>query len=266
LWYPSPRTVTISWANVFYNSLLNGNDRSFLSPVAACGPHGVDASYDQTSSSLPLAGRAHHRGIVLFQPEVNGSPQPSAAVGTSQSIAAQSGRKYTVSVAATDVMGNRATRDTTIAVDSSKPIVATVELTKDSQPLSGYLNAEDVPQLLATIEAFDAESGLKSLQWVLRSGSTSGPLLESGTFGMPKFAGSGECSGACVCNLFNVCYLRRYTLSFASLPDLADLDFAHDADIVFMVTATNVLNMATVQTTAFKVDLTPPVAVGYVRR
>lgn len=261
LWYSSARTVTVSWANVFYNSLLNGNDRSYLSPVSSCRPHSVDAAYDQTSAALPLAGRAHHRGVVSFDLKMNGVSVPASAVATTRAVAMQSGKQYALSVSATDVMGNTATRATTLAVDSTPPVVASLTLKKGAQPLTGYLNAEDVPQLVATIEAYDAESGLARLQWALRSGSASGPVLEEGTFGMPKVAGSSACSAACVCNLFGVCYLQHYTLSFASLPDLADLDLAHDADIVFVVTAQNILNMVTVQTTSFKIDLTPPAAV-----
>ncbi|XP_062567668.1 LOW QUALITY PROTEIN: uncharacterized protein LOC134229901 [Saccostrea cucullata] len=258
-WQTEKKAICIDWTDRFYNTHHRTNN--LLLPIKPSSA--FTGVFEQLTGPLPINGTLNVHGIVKFEYSYSINNLSTERKTVSQlnqficsNVSISDGDEVKFSIHSLDIMNNTITDSVLILIDTSVPDIENIWLRRNSHGDVYVHNSKELSKMKLKFEAFDSESGIKSIQWYL--GSNDGASdLGNGSFGVNVLSRNISCNKIenCYCPKHGSCELYNYTLDLSKIITEAQ----HNREYYFTVLVTNNAGLRSLQHLDVLVDESPPV-------
>ncbi|KAK3589123.1 hypothetical protein CHS0354_017089 [Potamilus streckersoni] len=263
-WQVNHGSICLEWTGRYYNSYHKENNllRNIRSDAS------VSPEYDQIHGHLPISGTPNVDGIVEFyyQWKLKGSVLPLTLKKVTnvkdqsfcENFKLSDGETYTFLIKPIDINNRSINENITVHIDSSRPEIDNIWLTKDGYKQLYVHYSSDLSKMVLEFEAMDAHSGLRSIEWKL--GTASGlNNIGSGAISVNRSPNETVCSTtSCYCPMVGLCENYMYTLTLNKLVAIGTHEGQHNRNYFFAVIATNNARLTSVERVDILADESPP--------
>ncbi|XP_021374355.1 uncharacterized protein LOC110463804 [Mizuhopecten yessoensis] len=271
-WQTNHGALCYSWTDRYYNDKFK--DLNLLQPIKPDYHGHITGIYEQISGLLPVSGTENVHGITVFYFSFANDTKTihtkeKVPNFTSQKIClsptVNDGETYRFDVEAQDIMKHSYSEYLYTHIDSSRPKIFDIGLTKDGYKLLNVHNSSDLSKMVLEFNALDIHSGLYSADWSLGT-SLGGSDIGNGSVGVSRLALNESCPehSNCYCPSVGPCAHFNFTLRLNSLVNLNTHVGNHNRGYHFTITVTNEARLVMVEHMEVLTDDSPP-ATGVVR-
>ncbi|XP_061196785.1 uncharacterized protein LOC133205060 [Saccostrea echinata] len=258
-WQTEKKAMCINWTDRFYNT-YHKFDNVLLPIKPSSALTGV---FEQLTGPLSINGTLNVDGIVKFEYSYRINTISSGRKTVSQlsqficsNVSISDGDEVQFSIHSFDIMNNTLTDSVFVLIDTSVPDIENIWLRRNFHGDVYVHNSKELSKMKLKFDAFDLESGLKTIHWYL--GSNSGASdLGNGSFGVNVLSKNISCDKIenCYCPKHGNCEFYNYTLDLSKIIKEAQ----HNREYYFTILVTNNAGLRSLQHLDVLVDESPPV-------
>jgi hypothetical protein len=190
-WQTVRKHICVNWTERFYNTYQMVEN--VLLPIKHSDA--ILGIFEQLTGPLPIHGTLNAHGVVKFEYSYminNGSFSKRTTVShvdqfVCLNISITDGDAVHFRIHSTDIMNNTLMDSVTIFIDTSVPDIENIWLQRNRHGKIYVHNSKELSKMELGFDAFDWESGLKSIHWYLGS-TDGGSEISNGTIGIYKLS------------------------------------------------------------------------------